>query len=429
MRILVIGSGGREHALAWALARSPRATKIYVAPGNAGTHWPAATGIAPCETLPIPADDLQRLREFALVNAVDLTVVGTEAPLVAGIVDYFQQMGLRIFGPSKQVAQLEGSKAFAKQFMSEHGIPTAPYIIARTPEEAFAYIEQHAPALVVKADGLAAGKGVFVCHTREESRAAVRAIMINRMFGEAGSAVVLEDRLIGRELSVLAFCDGRRAAVMPIARDHKPAFDGDQGPNTGGMGAYAPAHDVPAEVVTQALERVIQPTLDSWIAAGHSYRGVLYAGLMLTEQGLMTLEFNCRFGDPETQVILPLLKTDLINIIDACLAGQLDRVAVEWSDEVCVGVVLASAGYPNEYRRGLPITGLNASLPNAVLFHAGTARQGDQIVTNGGRVLTAVATGPTLAIAAERAYQLAAAVHFDGAFYRKDIGRTGGAQA
>ncbi|XWX04673.1 phosphoribosylamine--glycine ligase [Aggregatilineales bacterium SYSU G02658] len=427
MRVLVIGSGGREHALAWKLARSPRATKIYVTPGNAGTRWPASAGVAPCETLPIPADDLQRLREFAAANAIDLTVVGPEGPLVDGIVDYFQQVGLRIFGPSKQVAQLEGSKAFAKQFMSEHGIPTAPYAVARTPEEAFAYIDQHEPTLVVKADGLAAGKGVFVCDTREESRAAVQAIMVDRAFGEAGSAVVLEDRLVGRELSVLAFCDGRRAAVMPVARDHKRAHDGDQGPNTGGMGAFAPAHDVPADVVNEVVTRVIQPTLDSLIASGNSYRGVLYAGLMLTERGLMTLEFNCRFGDPEAQAILPLLKTDLIDVIDACLVGQLDRVAVEWSDEVCVAVVLASAGYPNEYRRGLPVSGLDASLPNSVLFHAGTSQQGDQVVTSGGRVLTAAATGPTLAAAAERAYQLAAAVRFDGAFYRQDIGQTGAA--
>lgn len=430
MNVLVIGGGGREHALAWALSRSPQVSRVYVANGNGGTTWEENNGegflpLAPCANVAIAPNDLEGLLAFAKEHTVVLTVVGPEVPLAMGVVDRFQSAGLRIFGAHARAARLEASKAFSKAFMRQHNIPTADCLITSDYEEAVRYIRAQNAPLVIKADGLAAGKGVMVCDTPEEAIAAANQMLNERAFGDASDTILIEERLEGREFSVLAFCDGTTARLMPIARDHKRALDGDMGGNTGGMGAFAPADDIPQTLIDEVMARVIQPTLDGMASANAHYVGVLYAGLMLTPKGIMTLEFNCRFGDPETQVILPLLETDLVDICTACIDGALAGLPIAWRKGYSACVVLASEGYPNDYPKGRTITGVQdapARAQHGVIFHAGTARQGDVLVTNGGRVLNITAYHHTLAQALSDAYAMVDAVHFDGMHYRKDIG-------
>lgn len=417
MRILVIGSGGREHALAWKLAQSPRAERVYVAPGNGGTALLA-------ENVPIEATDIPGLVAFARRERIDLTVVGPEAPLVAGLVDAFAEAGLRAFGPSAAAARLEGSKAFAKRFMVEEGIPTAPAAIFRDYPEALAYLRKQPVPIVVKASGLAAGKGVLVCATREEAEDGLRRIMVERVFGPAGDEVLIETYLEGQEASLLAFSDGKTVIPMLPARDYKRVADGDRGPNTGGMGGYAPSIHLPPPGVQEALRRVLQPAVDGMRRRGTPYVGVLYAGLMLTPQGPFVLEFNCRFGDPETQVLLPLLESDLLEILLACTEGRLVPHLVRWRAGASATVVLAAEGYPGAIRTGDEIAGLEeaAQVPGCVLFHAGTRREGERLLTSGGRVLAVTATAPDLDTALERAYRAAGSIRFAGMHYRRDIG-------
>jgi phosphoribosylamine---glycine ligase len=427
LRILVIGGGGREHALAWALARSPSVAQVFVAPGNAGTAWPAATGRAPAESVAIADSDLPQLLAFAQERQIDLTVVGPEAPLAAGVVDVFSQRGLPIFGPSRAAAQLESSKAFAKSFMRECGIPTADFAIFDEYEAARDYVEQLRRPLVIKADGLAAGKGVVVCDGLEDADGALRRMLVEREFGDAGATVLVERRLSGREVSVLAFSDGHSIALMPTARDHKRAYDGDRGPNTGGMGAYAPASDLNATQLDAIRRTIVEPAIAGMAARGTPYVGVLYAGLMLTEDGPQALEFNCRFGDPETQVILPLLETPLDEVLLACIAGRLNQVELRWRSGACAAVVLAAPGYPGAYPKELPIYGLDAvaaeySPDELVVFHAGTAGPPDRPVTSGGRVLAVSGLGDSLAEALAHTYAGVERIHFEGMHYRRDIG-------
>ena len=425
MRVLIVGSGGREHALAWSLSRSNKVQHVYVAPGNAGSDS-AINGLLSCSNIAMSNDDLQGLLDFARDEHIDLTIVGPEVPLALGIVDLFRENGLRIFGPDKFAAQLEASKAFSKQFMQSHNIPTANAAIFTDATAAKRYATERSPQLVVKADGLAAGKGVIVCNTHAEINHAIDLMLTENAFGDAGKTIILEDCLTGREISVLAFCDGKTLEVMPIARDHKRIFDGDQGGNTGGMGAICPTPDVDHATIQEVVERVILPALRGMAQVGHPYIGVLYAGIMLTEHGIQTLEFNCRFGDPETQVILPLLETDLLDVFNACVDGKLAELPLQWSNDVCATVVMASQGYPNSYSRHIPIHGLEEAtqVKNGIVFHAGTMAQDNQIVTNGGRVLAATGVGTTLDEALAIAYQLVETIHFEGAHYRRDIGRT-----
>jgi phosphoribosylamine---glycine ligase len=423
-KVLLIGTGGREHALAWALSRSPHVEQIYVATGNAGTSWAAGDGqgfnpSAPSENIAI--SDYAELLAFVQANAIDLTVVGPEVPLVAGIVDDFQAAGLAIFGPVKAAAQLEGSKAFSKDIMTEQGIPTGEFFTTDDYEEAREFLEEYQKPVVVKADGLAAGKGVIVCDTREEASQALQQIMIDRAFGDAGEVVVIEERLNGREISVLAFCDGKIAKPMLMARDYKRALDGNIGLNTGGMGAIAPADDIPPNFILELQKNVLQPVLDAMNALGTPFVGILFAGVMLTEDSAKVLEYNCRFGDPETQVVLPLLKTDLYEIMQACIAGKLDEIDLEWEEAYCATVVCAAGSYPEDYAKGLPITGLE-SVQDGIVFHAGTKCEGDVILTNGGRVLNVTAKGKTLDEALAAAYRNVEKIHFEKMHYRKDIG-------
>jgi phosphoribosylamine--glycine ligase len=423
MKILIVGNGGREHALAWKLGQSPRVKRLFVAPGNAGT---AGHNVA------IAPDDIPALLAFARENQIDLTVVGPEAPLAAGIVDIFQAAGLRVFGPKRAAARLEASKLFSKSLMRASGVPTADFAVFDAFDQALRFARAlpfaSAPACVIKADGLAAGKGVFVCDDADAAEAALRRIMLAREFGEAGAHVIIEQRLSGREVSLLAFCDGARAVLMPPARDHKRIGDGDTGPNTGGMGAYAPTPDVSAALLRDAQRLVFEPILEAMRTHGTPYVGVLYAGLMLLPstggrtEHLSVLEFNCRFGDPETQVILPLLETDLLEVLSACVDGALDRQDVAWRHETAATVVLAAGGYPGPYEKGLPIHGLADAPPAVTVFHAGTDLQGEQVVTRGGRVLDVTATGADLREALARAYAGVSAIHFDGMQYRTDIG-------
>ncbi len=359
LNVLVIGSGGREHALAWTLARSSQVDQVIVAPGNGGTEWPASQDQRPCHNVPIKVDDFEALLAFARDNQIGLTLVGPEVPLAAGIVDRFQEAGLPIWGPRRAAAQLEGSKSYAKDFMRRHTIPTAEYGVFDDYAAASAFVENFGRNVVVKADGLTAGKGVLVCGSVEAAKDALHSILVERIFGEAGRRVVVEERLDGVEISVLAFSDGKTVLPMPVARDHKRVNDGDQGPNTGGMGAYSPAPDISAALVDEVCRTVLQPAVKGMAAEGTPYVGVLYAGLMITPDGPRVLEFNCRFGDPETQVILPRLETDLVDICRACINGTLDQIDVRWRPESCATVVMASGGYPGKYQTGLPIHGLD----------------------------------------------------------------------
>jgi phosphoribosylamine--glycine ligase len=418
MKILVVGGGGREHSLAWKLARSDRVSRVYVAPGNAGTE-----GVA--TNVPIAAEDLDRLLEFSVSERIDLTVVGPEAPLVLGIVDRFQGRGLRIFGPTAAAARLEGSKSFSKAAMARYGVPTAESWQFDDPEAAKAFVLERGAPLVVKADGLAAGKGVVVARSTQEALAALEDIMVRRSFGEAGSKVVVEEFLVGEEASFLAFCDGRSVLPMASSQDHKPALDGDRGPNTGGMGAYSPAPVVTPGLFEEAVCRVMRPMVEGMARDGTPYVGVLYAGLMIHEGRMKVLEFNCRFGDPECQPIVMRMKGDLLPILEACVDGRLSEVELEWDPRAAVCVVMASEGYPGAYTKGVEIHGLEdaGGSPEVVVFHAGTRREGERVLTSGGRVLGVTALGLGIGEAVERAYGSVEKIRWPGAHYRRDIGR------
>ncbi len=424
LKVLVIGGGGREHALVWKLAQSRQVSRIYCAPGNAGIA-------ALAECVPLPITDSDGLLAFALENGIDLTVVGPEVPLIAGIVDLFEQRGLRIFGPAAEPAQLEGSKAYAKGLMLRYNIPTAHFAVFTTHETASYYVKSHFDAhpeapLVVKADGEAAGKGVYICRAAADGQTALRQIMEERVFGASGDAVIVEEFLEGEEASLMAFTDGTTIVPMLAVQDHKRALDGDEGPNTGGMGCYAPVPAVTPEIYQRAVDQILRPAVDAIRESGIPYKGVLYAGIMIGPDGsLKTLEFNCRFGDPETQVVLPLLETDLVDILLGVTDAHLDEVEVRWKPQSGVCVVLASGGYPNAYPTGLPIAGLEqvAHLSDVALFHAGTKFDGDgQVVTNGGRVLGVTAWGDDFTQARARAYAAVKNISFDHMHYRTDIG-------
>ncbi|MEZ4864159.1 MAG: phosphoribosylamine--glycine ligase [Caldilineaceae bacterium] len=421
MRILIVGNGGREHTIAWKLSQSPQVTTLYVAPGNGGTErLPRVINI------PISSIDLSSLRDFALAERVDLTVVGPEAPLVEGIVDLFQRAGLPIFGPSRRAAQLEGSKAFAKHFMERHHIPTAQAAIFDDFDEAMRFLRTQDDPPVVKASGLAAGKGVILPETMEEAAAVVQDILLNGRFGAAGNTVLLEERLSGPELSILALCDGKDFMVLPPAQDHKRLLDGDHGPNTGGMGAFAPSPLATPALLAEIEETILRPTLAGMAAEGAPYTGVLYAGLMLTPRGPHVIEFNCRLGDPETQAVLPLLQGDLLDLLLACTTGHLASLReshkITWQEQAALTVVLASRGYPGEYEQGVEITGIEEAEQNdCLVFHAGTKWVDNRLVTAGGRVLNVTATGNTLTQAAKRVYAGIRKIHYNGAYYRKDI--------
>ena len=418
MKILLIGGGGREHALAWKLAQSPKVESILAAPGN-----PGIAELPKCECVALNLDDLEKVADFAEDNGIELTVVGPEATLVAGIADVFKRRGLSVFGPSKAAAQLEGSKAFSKELMAKYDIPTAFFKVCEDIETAKAYVEEKGAPIVVKADGLAAGKGVVVAMTKEEALAAIDDMMGDQIFGNAGARVVLEEYMEGEEASLLAFTDGKTVVPMIAAQDHKRIFDNDEGPNTGGMGTYAPAPVMTDVLRLKATERVLKPVVAAMAEEGTPYQGCLYAGLMINGDSVKVVEFNCRFGDPETQVILPLLDGDLADIMLACATGTLDEVEVAWHDKAAVCVVMASGGYPGKYENGKEITGLaDANADEAtVVFHAGTKAVDGKIVTAGGRVLGVTSVDKNIRDARDRAYAAVEKVKFDQVFYRKDI--------
>ncbi len=420
MKVLVIGGGGREHALAWKLAQSTRLQAVYVAPGNGGT---ALDG----RLENIPLTDVVALRKWAQQEKVALTVVGPEAPLAAGVVDEFRAHGLRIFGPTRAAAQLESSKAFSKAFMKRHGIPTAEYESFSDPAAAHAYVERKGAPIVVKADGLAAGKGVVVAMTAQEAHEAIDFMLVDNTLGvshnQGGARVVIEEFLQGEEASFIVLCDGKNVTALATSQDHKRLLDGDQGPNTGGMGAYSPAPVVTPEVHARAMREVILPTIKGMEADGIPYTGFLYAGLMISPDGaIKTLEFNCRMGDPETQPIMMRLKTELLEVMMAATNGTLDQVELEWDRRVALGVVMAAHGYPMTPRKGDAITGLPKEAEDAMVFHAGTVQRDGVILTAGGRVLCVTALADSVKAAQQRAYEVADQVRFDGAQYRRDIG-------
>ena len=422
MKVLVVGSGGREHTLAWQVKKSRELSKLYCAPGNAGTAQLATN-------VPISADDLDGLLAFALSEQIDLTVVGPETPLVAGIVDRFREAGQPVVGPTAAAALLEGSKAFAKDFMKRHGIPTADYQAFDSPEEAEAALKngRFQFPLVLKADGLAAGKGVFVCPDLEESLKAVTLVMRERKFGASGSQLVAEEFLEGEEASFMVFSDGSLALPMAPSQDHKAIYEGDQGPNTGGMGAYSIDAILAPQDCQQILEQIIDPTIRGMSEEGRPYCGILYAGLMMTSQGPKVLEFNVRLGDPETQVVLPRIKSDLLTVLQAMAMDNLKGVEIEWSEDAVVCVVVASEGYPNSYEQGKEISGLDmaAEDQNTFVFHAGTDLKGDKTVTSGGRVLGVTSQAPSLQKAIVKAYEGVNKIHFEGMYCRRDIAAKG----
>ncbi len=419
MNILIVGNGGREHALAWKVVQSPLAERVFVAPGNGGTAREAGV-----ENVAIAATDIPALLQFAREQAIDLTIIGPELPLVAGIVDAFLAAGLPCFGPSQAAAQLEGSKAFAKQFLAQHHIPTAAYGVFTEVEPALAYLQQVGAPIVIKADGLAAGKGVIVADNLADAAAAVREMLTVGRFGTAGARVVIEEFLAGEEASFIAMIDGEQIVPLATSQDHKARDDGDLGPNTGGMGAYSPAPIVTPAIQARILREVMEPTVAGLIAAGIHYRGFLYAGLMIAADGTpKVLEFNCRLGDPETQPLLLRLRSDLVELCLAALAGTLDQMTVEWDPRPALGVVLAAGGYPDQHAVEQLITGVEAVPPSeAMIFHAGTRVVDGALVTNGGRVLCVTALGTTVADAQRRAYQALDHIHWEGAFCRRDIG-------
>ena len=423
MRVLVIGGGGREHAMAWCRAKSKRVTKVFVAPGNGGTAQAKHTG-APIENVGLdPVNNPQSLADFVKQNDIKLTVVGPEAPLAAGIVDIFRSENLPIFGPTKSCAQLESSKDFAKRFMTEHGIPTAEFETFSDAEKAHSYIRTKGAPIVIKADGLAAGKGVVVAMTEHEAITAVDTMLLDNKFGDAGARVVIEEFLQGEEASFIVMCDGKSALAMATSQDHKRLLDQDQGPNTGGMGAYSPAPVVTPEIHAKVLREVIQPVLKGMAAKGTPYTGFLYAGLMISPKGgVKVLEFNCRMGDPETQPILMRLKTDFTLLLEAAIAQQLDQTQAEWDTRTALGVVMASDCYPESVRTGDAITELPTDTNDCVTFHAGTTVKNGNVVTSGGRVLCVTALGGTPKLAQIRAYEAVKQVKFDGLQYRSDIG-------
>ena len=416
MKILLIGSGGREHALAWALSASTLVTKLWCAPGNAGI-----AEIAEC--VPISATKLDELVAFARDNAVEFVVVGPEAPLVAGLADRLEAAGIKTFGPSAAAAQVEASKGFVKDLCAEHDIPTAAYKRCSDPDEAIAFARTLGLPVVIKADGLAQGKGVVIATTDDEAEAAIESIL-GGAFGEAGNEVVIEEFLDGEEASLFVLCDGKNILPLAGAQDHKRVFDNDEGPNTGGMGAYSPAPILTPEIERDAIERIIKPTIAAMAARGMPYRGVLYAGLMIGKDGPKLIEYNCRFGDPECQVLMLRLRSDLLPALIAARVGRLDTVGLQWSDDVAICVVMAAKGYPGSYATGTEIRGLEeaAEVDGVEIFHAGTARQGGRIISNGGRVLNVCATGATVAEARERAYAAIRVIDWPDGFCRRDIG-------
>ena len=418
MKILLIGSGGREHALAWKMARSPRVQKVFVTPGNGGTANQKNEGI---ENLPI--SDLQELADFAKREQIALTVVGPEAPLAAGIVDVFRNQGLRIFGPTQLAAQLESSKDFSKAFMKRHGIPTADYQTFSNASEAHNYIDQKGAPIVIKADGLAAGKGVVVAMSLPEAHMAVDMMLSDNKLGNAGARVVIEEFLIGEEASFIVLVDGKNVVPLATSQDHKRLCDGDQGPNTGGMGAYSPAPVVTPQIHARAMREVIMPTILGMKADGIPYTGFLYAGLMINPDGRMkTLEFNCRMGDPETQPIMARLESDLVDALDKAIDGKLDEVELKWDRRIALGVVLAAHQYPDTPRSGDRISGIPAPTNDQIVFHAGTKIHDGNLLTSGGRVLCVVGLADTVKAAQQKAYSAVQQIHFDGMQYRKDIG-------
>ena len=418
MKVLIVGSGGREHAIAWKVAQSPRVDKIYCAPGNAGIEEYA-------ECVDIKAMEFDALAAFAKEKEIDLTVVGMDDPLVGGIVDVFEAQGLRVFGPRKNAAILEGSKAFSKDLMKKYNIPTAAYENFTDPQAALEYLKTSKFPIVLKADGLALGKGVLICNSYEEAEAGVREIMTDKKFGSAGNCMVIEEFMTGREVSVLSYVDGKTIKPMTSAQDHKRAGDGDTGLNTGGMGTFSPSPFYTEEIDEFCRKYIYQPTVDAMAAEGREFKGIIFFGLMLTEDGPKVLEYNARFGDTEAQVVLPRMKTDIVDVFEACIDGKLDQIDLQFEDNAAVCVVLASDGYPVSYKKGYLIEGLETfkGKDGYYVFHAGTAKGKDGIVTNGGRVLGVTATGPDLKAARKNAYEAVDWVNFENKYYRNDIGK------
>lgn len=418
MNVLVIGSGGREHALTWKIAQSPLVETIYCAPGN-----PGMSNHATC--VGIGVNDFEDLVDLAKDKNIDLVVVGPEDPLAGGIADRFRHARIKVFGPSGAAAQLEASKVFAKRIMADYNIPTAEYAEFDSADAAIAYVKEKGAPIVIKADGLAAGKGVTVAHDLDAAISAIEEAMVGKRFGEAGARVLVEECLFGEEASILAFCDGKNVLPMATSQDHKPVFDGDAGPNTGGMGAYSPAPVVDGALFDEIAATILMPCVDGMASEGTPYTGVLYAGLMITDSGPKVIEFNCRYGDPETQVVLPRMRTDIVPVFEACCDGTLDQVTLEWHDGACVSVVMASGGYPGSYEKGKAITGIDTAEAEdgVTVFHAGTKMDGETLVTNGGRVLNVTAQGPDIAQTIAKAYDAVDKVSFDEAHFRNDIGK------